>query len=135
MGQLKLEGSLVAGPPFSTDTFPGGVTTHPLNTYANPKGFQVATGVLTRNLNSIVSPLVFPELGADASVTKATFLYMKSDAPMAATLTTDDGAGGDVVAVVPIQGILVVEFQDAKFLKELAVQGSGKLEYFMCGQS
>lgn len=133
MGQLKVEGALVAGPPQATDVFPAGVLTHPLSTAQNPKGFQVATGVLTRNLNSAAAFLAFAELGANAAVTRGTFLYMRSDAVIDVRITTDDGAGGDVVSVIPLQGLLILEFPGSKYLKLLEVQGSGKLEYFISG--
>lgn len=134
MGQLKVEGSLIAGPVSATDVFPAGVLIHPLSTAQNPKGFQVATGVLTRNLNSAAVFLAFPELGGSASVTRATFMYLRTDSPMTLRLTTDDGLGGNVVAVVPVQGLHIAEYPDNKFLKLLEVMGSGKIEYFISGQ-
>lgn len=134
MGQLKVEGSLIAGPPSATDVFPAGVLVHPLSTAQSPKGFQVATGVLTRNLSSALAYLAFPELGTNAAVTRANFLYIRTDSPMLVRMTTDDGSGGNVVSVVPIHGLGLWEFQDAKYLKLLEVQGSGKIEYLLCGQ-
>lgn len=134
MGQLKVEGALIAGPTSATDVFPAGVLTHPLSTAQTPKGFQVGTGVLTRLLNSPAVFLAFPELGGNAAVTKANFLYMRSSAPMTLRLTTDDGSGGSVVAVEPMQGLLIHEYPDNKFLKLLEVMGSGPLEYAIFGQ-
>tara|TARA_Y100000034_G_C6819181_1_gene368767 strand:+ start:274 stop:462 length:189 start_codon:yes stop_codon:yes gene_type:complete len=60
-------------------------------------------------------------------------LYFKSDAPLTLRLTTDDGAGGDVVAVVPIHGLAIMEFNSTNFLKTLEAQGTAKVEYFLSG--
>lgn len=134
MGQLKVEGNLVAGPVSATDSFPASVFTAPFSTAQSPKGFQVATGVVTRQLNSPSSFLTLPELGTDAAVTKGTFMYARCDGPIDMRVTSDDGNGGDVVAVVPLQGLMMVEFPDVKFLKKIEAKGSSKLEYFVCGQ-
>ena len=133
MGQLKVEGNIIAGPPQSTNTFPAAVFTTPLFTAENPKGFQVGTGVLTRNLNSGLAYVTFPELGGAAAVTKGTFFYMRSDGVVSVRITTDDGLGGDVVAVIPLQGLLILEFPPNLFLKKIEVQGSSKLEYLVTG--
>ena len=134
MGQLKVEGNLVAGPVSATDTFPAAVFTAPFATAQNPKGFQVATGILTRRLQSPLAFLALPELGGSAAVTRGTFHYMRSDSPVDVRLTTDDGSGGNVVAVVPLQGLSLREYPDNKYLKLIEVMGTGTLEYFVCGQ-
>jgi hypothetical protein len=102
-----------------------------LSTKNESKGYGQATGVLSRTISS---PSAFIDLGEPGNaVTKATFLYLKSDAPLDVRLTTDDGSGGDVVAVVPVEGLCLLEFSSSKHLKLLEVQGSGRLEYFVSG--
>jgi len=134
MGVLKLDGTLIAGPPSgTTDVFPATVQSVPLALVQGSKSFQVATGVLVRNLASPLAFLALPELGANAAVTKATFLYLKCNAPMVVRRTTDDGGGGNVVATEPLQGPFICEYPDATFLKLLEVKGTGPIEYFLCG--
>lgn len=134
MGQIKLEGALIAGPPTATDILPASITTYPLAfSGGNSKSFSVGTGVLTRTLNSPNAYVEFPELGTNAAVSRGNFFVMRCDAAMMVKITTDDGIGGDEVAVVPVQGLAVLEFPDAKYLKKLEVKGSGKLEYLISG--
>lgn len=131
MGQLKLSGTLNAGPPTVTaSTFPAATLSAPIATKEDPKGYQRATGILRRTENFAV----FTDLAEPGNVvTKATFLYFKSDGSIDLRLTTDDGAGGNVVSVAPVEGIFIQEFPSAKFLKLLEMLGNATIEYFLSG--
>jgi hypothetical protein len=135
MGQIDLQGALTGGPPSGGDTFPAAVFTAPLRFRSNPKGFGVATGVLTQIVASPAVYLTLPGVGTGGVVTKADTFYLKSSGPIDLRLTTDDGAGGDVVSVVPCDGLHLSEFPTSKFLKLIEVQGSATIEYFASGQS
>ena len=134
MGQLRLSGSLDAGPPTSTsESFPASSFSVPLRFRENTKGFSPATGVLTRRLASPGAFVPLQGVGATDTVTKGTFLYLKSDGLIELRLTTDDGVGGSVVAVLPPSGFFMIELDSTKFLKLLEARGTAVLEYFICG--
>lgn len=137
MGQISLSGTIVAGPPCGgcCDGFGGTATTIPLSLSTTPKNFGAATGTIQQQVN-VASPSfgVLHGVGAGETVTKADVLAFKTASPLVLRLTTDDGSGGDVVAVVPVQGSIVWEFPTNLFLKKLEVQGSGQIEYFLSGQ-
>lgn len=135
MGQIDLQGALFGGPPTGGSTFPAATFSVPLRMSTTPKPFGVATGVLTRNVASPAAYLTLSGIGAADTVTKGDVLYFKASGAVDLRLTTDDGAGGDVVAIVPVQGIVILEFSSSKYLKLVEVQGSASIEYFMSGQS
>lgn len=135
MGQLKVLGSLVAGPPASiTAALPSTVATASLSTKTDPKGYGRATGILERQ----ETYSAFTDLGEPGHVvTQAHFLYFRSDGPVQLRLTFDDGVGGDVVSVVPVDGLFLGEYDEAKFLKQLELHTAGlpvQFEYFLSGQ-
>lgn len=134
MGQIDLQGALIGGPPSGGDTFPASTFSVPLRMRTTPKGFGVATGVLTRLVASPAAFVALSGVGSGDTVTQADVLYFKPSGPVDLRLTTDDGVGGNVVAVVPIDGITMIEFPTSKFLKLLEVQGSATVEYFASGQ-
>lgn len=133
MTQLKLAGSLIAGPPSVSDgTFPASTISTPISTRENPKTYARATGILTRT-EAFGS---FTDLGEPGQVVKqATFLYFKSSTAIELQLTTDDGAGGDVLSIIPVDGLCILEFDSNKFLKTLEMNGSATIEYFLSGPS
>ncbi len=134
MGQLRLEGSFDAGPPSATsDSFPGASFSVPLRFRENTKAFTFASGVLQRRLNSVGSFVPIQGVGPDDSVTKGTFLYLRSDASFSLRLTTDDGSGGSVVTTFPVGGFCMLELDPLLFLKLLEAKGSANLEYFVSG--
>lgn len=133
MTQLKLSGSLIAGPPTVTDgTFPSMTASAPITTKENPKTYQRATGILRR----VETFVAFTDLGEPGQVVnQATFLYFRSDSPVELRLTTDDGVGGNEVAIVPVDGLCMLEFDATQFLKLLEMNGSATIEYFLSGPS
>lgn len=134
MGKLDVSGVLTAGPQAAGDSFPSANMTAQLKAKNNDRGFNAATGVLQRRL-SVSSPTyaALSGVGASDTVTKGTFLYLKSDGPILIRLTHDDGVGGNTTVILPLEGMTVIEFQDTKYLKLLEAQGSALLEYFVCG--
>jgi hypothetical protein len=87
-------------------------------------------------VRAISSPSSYVDVrcvGTNEAVTKGSFLYARASAAMLLRLTTDDGAGGSVLAVLPIDGLLVFEVDPDKFLKLLEAQGEGTLEFLVSG--
>jgi hypothetical protein len=134
---VKVDGSVDGGPPSVADT--GGETATfsarlGLSNGSAGKSFVAATGVLKRQLSSPVSFIELDGVGTAKTVTKGTFLYVKTvGGGVDLRLTSDDGSGGDVVAVIPVNGPLVLELPDSKFLKLLEAKGSVGIEYLVTG--
>jgi len=137
VGQVSLSGVLTAGPTGSGDAvFPAATFQAPLGLLGgSAKQYGVATGILTRNLQSPSAFVTLDGVGTAATVTQGSFLYFKTDGAIDLRITTDDGSGGQDVVVVPVQGLLVMELPTNKPLELLEAQGSGKLEYLVAGSS
>ena len=136
MGQLSLSGALVGGPASGGTTFPGSTISIPLALRTNPKGFNAATGVLQRQIQTALGVFVaLNEIGPNGSVQKADTIYLNSNGPLTVRYTTDDGLGGSVVAVLPVSGYTMIELDSTRFCKLLEVSGSALIEYFASGQS
>lgn len=133
MGKLRLSGSLDAAPAAASELFPLSSFTVPLAFLEIAKGYSVATGTLARTLNSPSAFVPLQGVGTTDAVTRGTFLYLKSNATIDLRITTDDGAGGSVVAVVPVAGFFALELGATKYLKLLEAQGAATLEYFVSG--
>lgn len=71
-------------------------------------------------------------VGAGESVTKGTFLYLRASSEMLVRITTFD-AGGDVVAIIPVKGTVIIEFDANKYLKLIEASGSGTIEHLVTG--
>lgn len=138
MGQLQLSGQLLAGPPPGTDVALGRAMFQislALKSGAGYKPFAVASGFITLGLNSPSAYVELQGIGGTTGVTHADTLYLFAYQPILIQLTTDDGSGGDVVSVVPVDGLVVLEFQSTKFLKLLEAKGAAQVEYFASGPS
>jgi len=136
MGQLNLSGSLIGGPPTGGETFPAASFTVPLRLRTDPKGFNAATGVLTQQISTAVGVYAtLAPIGSGGVVTKADTLYFKSNGPVLVRITTDDGVGGSVVAIVPCDGLMMLEPGSLKYIKLVEVSGNALIEYFASGQS
>lgn len=124
----------MGGPPAGGETFPGTTFAAPLLLRTNPKGFNCATGILQRQIATNVGVYAtLSGVGATDTVTKGNTLYLKTNSTLLVRLTTDDGVGGSVTAVIPVSGFCMLEFDDSKYLKLVEVSGSALLEYFVCG--
>lgn len=136
---LKLQGSIIGGPPSGVSTGYGTMTvTDQLGFPGDGLSYQVSTGVQTMNMPSAAAA-AFVELqgvGPDAPVTRGTFLYAKTQSQIQLRLTLDDGVGGDIVSVIPLSpqaAPLLLPCTPTNFLKLLEAKGSGQLLYFVCG--
>lgn len=137
MGQIQLSGQMLAGPPSAGEQFPGSTFSVPLAFKdGSQKGFQVASGILTRNINTPAPAFAALQgVGPDDTVTQGNTLYFKCDNPVVLRLTTDDGSGGQATELVPVHGLLIREFPSLRPLELLEVQGNSKVEYFVSGAS
>lgn len=130
MGQLKLSGSIDAGPPtVSSETFPASSFSVPLAFRSGTRSFGTATGVLVRTV-AVSSPAFL----VIATITRGGFLYLKTSGPLVLRLTVDDGSLGNVLELVPVDGLLIREFPSNLFLKQVEIQGSGTIEFFVSGE-
>ena len=137
MGQLSLTGTLSAGPPAGAEAFPGSNMQVPLALLAGASTtYGVASGILTQNVAS-PSPayLTLSAVGASGPVTQGLFLYLKTSDSMLLEVTHDDGSGGTLVRLVPVRGLFILEFPTNMPLEGLRIQGSGRIEYFVAGQT
>ncbi len=132
MGLLRLSGSLDAAPAAASELFPASSFSVPLAFLEVSKGYSVASGVLARALAS-GSFVPLQGVGPADTVTRGTFLYLKSNSAIDLRITTDDGSGGDVVAVLPPAGFFALELSASKYLKLLEAKGSATIEYFVSG--
>jgi hypothetical protein len=130
---VVLSGSIIAGPTGAGDCgFPSGITNIVFSSYPPQK----SSGAKTSNSKTVNSASVYVALdgvGTGETVTQGNFLYLRSTSPLLVRLTTQPTSGGDVVAVVPIHGVMILEFPAANYLKLLEVQGVGTVEYLVSG--
>jgi hypothetical protein len=138
MPTLQLTGSLVAGASCATACGDSsGTLTLPLSFPSCGKQYQVSVGTppgAPRSINSLLAFTAISSIGAGGDVTRGEFLYVASEGTLDLELTTDDGSGGNVVAVVPIDsGPTMWTFPSTKYLKGLRVRGVGRLIYFVAG--
>lgn len=133
MGQVSLQGTLIAGPVSASDTtFPGGSFNVPFATTPSPKPVQVQSG----DLRQVQSPLAYVTLsgiGATDTVTRGELLYLRTNVPMNIRITTKQTPGPDLVQVSKVNGLLIQEFPSAQYLVLLEAEGSGQIEYFVSG--
>lgn len=131
---VAVSGTLQLGPANVSDSsFPAAVVNITLSLKA---GDQKIATVSDKGVRLLASPSVFVDMrcvGPGEAVTKGTLLYVRSSVPMLLRLTTDDGAGGSVLAVIPIDGLYVHEVDQNKFLKLLEAQGQGTIEFLVSG--
>ena len=136
----QISGTLTIGPTGTVDptsSFPIAVDSTPLSLYPSQKPFAVDTGIQHPNVNSTGAYVPLLGVGAltdGAAVSQGTFLYMRTKTPMLVKLTVNNGGVPLVIADIPVNGLLILEFDATKYLTALAVQGSGVVEWFVGGQ-
>ena len=131
MAQVQLDGTVTVGPVTSGSTsFPGAINTVSFSTTPTPKAAQVYSSEV-RQVSSPSAYAVLSGVGASDNVTKANFLYLKTNAPV--LLRTTMVATSPLVAVEWVQGVLIKEYPDGHELYLLEVQGTGTVEYFVSG--
>ncbi len=128
-----LQGTILSGPPRSgTGTFPVGL----INITFGLKPSNKVAAVSSKGVRNLASPSSFATLhgvGPGEDVAQANFLFLQTDSPIDVRITQDDGAGGSVVSVVSVDGLLVLEKPSNKFIKLIEAQGTGVVEYFASG--
>lgn len=133
---VQLQGQIQAGPPGCGGCSGLGMLLQlslQLKGACAQKPYNVATGGQPRIINSAAVFVALGDVGPTGVVTRADTLFFYSPVPIDLELTTDDGAGGDVVAIVPLDGTLVLEFPTQKPLKLLRVRGTATIQYFASG--
>lgn len=134
MGQVRLDGAFVVGPPsVSGGSFPSAqIITQLAMRDGSVKLFDAASGVVQQQID--VDAPSYVTLSAASVVARGDLLYLRSDSAIVLRITRDDGVGGDVVILVPVHGLLILEFQETLFMKLLEAQGSALIEYFVAGR-
>jgi len=87
---------------------------------------------------AVASPAAFvtlPNVGPTATVKQGDFLYLKANAAIEVRITNDDGAGGQVVALLPPADFFMMTFSAARPLELLEVRGSATIAYLVSGPS
>jgi hypothetical protein len=129
---LQLTGQLTLGASEVSDSsFPAGLLAVSLALAKGTKDAKVHAATV-RALSSAGGYTSLRGVGSGEPVTKGTFLYLRTSAEMLVRFTTFD-AGGDVLAVLPIFGVVILEFNEAKYLKLVEAQGSGTIELVVIG--
>jgi hypothetical protein len=115
----------------SGDPFPSSSASIPFATCPDPKSYAViAQGSFT--VNSADDYVTIPGIGDAGPVTQGTLLYLKTVDPLLVRTTTYN-PNGNVVAVSPIYGVMLLEFDPAQYLVLLEVEGAGVIEYAVTG--
>lgn len=134
MGLVRLDGAIVIGPAsVSSSQMPAAqLITQLALRDGNTLSFDAASGVVEQRINS--PDPAFIELYAARAVAQGAFLYVRADAKIVLRITHDDGAGGDTVILVPVHGLVLLEFPEDQPLTLLEAQGVALLEYFVAGR-
>lgn len=134
MGQVSVNGTLQGGPPAGGDNvFPAAQFLTPIKLSQNPKGFQSASGILTRSLNDAAAFVALSAVGTGEDVPRANFMYLRAESDYQLRLTQDDGAGGTIITTTQHRGLFMSEFPDARAVVLIEIAGSTKIEYFASG--
>lgn len=119
--------------PACDGNFPSGVSTVDFGEACCGSGTipaTVSTGIQKRRVTS--GSYTALDVGTGKSVTLALFLYLRTNQSTKVRLTTV-GVSGDVVAVVPVNGLMILQFPTGAELKLLEVDSPGTVEYLACG--
>lgn len=134
-GIIDLSGTLIAGPQTVVDsTFPSMQSTVGLHTSPSPKGWNVCTGVLSRNINSPSAYVALEGVGATATVVNADFLYLRSNGTLKLRITQTDGLG-TLLSEQYFSGLKVIELPSTNCAVLVEVKGTATIEYLASGQS
>lgn len=124
MGVLTIDGTLTGKPDSgATGTFPSGYSTVPFTLFGTQKTYAASTGVNQASIAINAAYAALPDIGSSTKVTHADTLYVRTNKLVNVRVTSDDGIGGSVVAVLPVKGLLVLEFDSTKYLKLVEIQG------------
>ena len=124
MGVLTIDGTLTGKPDSgASGTFPSGYSSVPFTVFGTQKTYAVTTGVNQASIAIAAAYAALPDIGSSTKVTHADTLYVRTNKLVNVRVTTDDGVGGNVVAIVPVKGLLVLEFDATKYLKLVEIAG------------
>src|ERR1700741_2715507 len=113
---LTLNGTLIGGPPSIGDcSFPSGTTKITFGLCPSQKRALALSGPQVRTINSPSSYIPLDGVGTGETVTQAETLYLRTTVPILVRITTFS-SGGDVVSVIPVQGVLLMEFDPSRYL-------------------
>jgi hypothetical protein len=130
VGAINLAGALIVGPDTSNTGFPGNETSIPL--IASNNDYAVSdTGLM--NVASDDDYIPVPGVSEDGPVTNARLLYVRTNGALLIRITTPTAA--DTPQVLPVNGLLLMEFPEADPLQLLEVKGTARLEYLVAGQT
>jgi len=139
---VNLTGALLAGPCNAGDAggLPTGTSNVPITLLPENKPFAVTTGDASINVNSPSAFVTLPGITNPTGigqVTQAHTLVLHTLVPMLFRLTFTTVATTTVIytSTIPVQGMLVLEFQPALPLTLLECQGAGQVEYSAYGNS
>lgn len=138
MGQVSINGTLSSGPVQVGAGFPQAIYTTPLATSVTPKPFSAASGVMQRRV-AVAAPGFTPlqGLGPTDAVVRCDLLYLRCDAGLILRLSNQDPLaplGPPLVVLVPVAGLVILEFPASSPLVLLEAQGSATVEYAFSGQ-
>ncbi len=129
---VVFQGSIVAGPQGSSDCgFPSGVTNIQFGGNTIPAG--VMTGDMVRSVNSAADYVDLDGVGSDQAVTQATFFFLRTQSPIFVRVTFQPTSGGDIVSVIPVQGVVTIQAPPTNYIKGLEAMGVATIEYFASG--
>ena len=129
MGQVNLAGILSVGTDTSKSVFPAAETTIPL--IATTSDYAVSSPAGLMSIVSLSTFVPIQGVGTNGPVTRGLFLYLKTDAEMVLRVTTQTTSAAQVL---PINGLVILEFQPDDALTLLEIKGSGRVEYLVAGQ-
>lgn len=131
MGTVVLGGSIVLSPSGDCGV-PSGITNIQFAGFPQNKSATVSA-YNTKSLNTPApSFFTLDGIGPSESVTQGNFLYIRTTSPIRFRFTSQ-GPSGDDVSVLTIQGVVLLEFNSANYLKLLEAQGVGTVEYLVSG--
>lgn len=130
---IQLASRLTLGPvdTVTDSTLPSGFTSIQFGLRPSKKSALVSSGSV-RTIASPSSYVALDGVGTGESVTQGNLLYLRSSSAMLLRLTTYS-SGGDIVAVLPVDGVFMMEFDRSRYLKLIEVQGTGTVEWLVTG--
>lgn len=135
MGTIRIDGSIIVGPPSAVDGFPSMSASAPLALLSQQKQSNVSSGAIQRQLASPSSFATLSGVGAGDTVTKADFLYLQTQSPIRLELTVGDGVGGTEVVEISVVDVQIMNFASLYELQGLRAKGAGAIQYLVSGQS
>lgn len=127
---VTVKGTLLAGPPkASCNGFPSALVNAAFELTPPNKSAEVSC-YHARNLNSAGTYATLDGVGD--TVTRGTFLYVRTTVKMLLRIT-QEGDAGDEVSELYVQGLYMQELPPGNYLKLLEAQGVGVIEYFASG--